>query len=205
MWKCAPKKLTQNLGHFRLRGSIFLVVGLKCARTRCLLLTIFHTFKTPLATLTYSALLLLKPLSFFLNKCCQKLPKTRLSYQSSLSLCSRNVDLTRWASCFLLNLFYCTVQYMVSILYFCRVFSCFSCDCNFLWKGSKISLSFSFSALQLNFPPNWKQVLELNPLSHKILQNLDIPVRTSLKLKSLGYKITMMFRIQNNIKVQDTK
>ena len=139
-----PKNLTQNLGHFRLRGSIFLVVGLKCARTRCLLLTIFHTFKTPLATFTYSALLLLKPLSFFLNKCCQKLPKTRFSYQSSLSLCSRNVDLTRWASCFLLNLFYCTVQYMVSILYFCRVFSCFSSTAIFCEKARKSVCPFPF-------------------------------------------------------------
>ena len=89
-------------------------------------------------------LLLLKPLSFFLNKCCQKLPKTRFSYQSSLSLCSRNVDLTRWASCFLLNLFYCTVQYMVSILYFCRVFSCFSSTAIFCEKARKSVCPFPF-------------------------------------------------------------
>ena len=32
--KIAPKKLTQNLGHFRLRGTIFLVVGVKMSENQ---------------------------------------------------------------------------------------------------------------------------------------------------------------------------
>ena len=64
----------------------------------------------------------------------------------------------------------------------------FSCSAIFREKARKSACPFPF--LRLNFPPNWKlQVLELNPLSSKILQNVDIPMRMRMKQQSLGYKI----------------
>ena len=41
------KKLTHNLGHFRLTSAIFWLWGLKWARIRRLLLAMYHTFQKP--------------------------------------------------------------------------------------------------------------------------------------------------------------
>ena len=55
--KMCPKKLSQNLGHLRLRGTIFLVVGVKMSKNQTSTFDKFSHILNPMAALTNSALL----------------------------------------------------------------------------------------------------------------------------------------------------